>query len=593
MRVRLAVFLCLSITSFAQINNGGGGGASSSTASGVSPFIPYSGNPVLGPSGGESQIFVASMNKIGSTFVGYYSYKTTGVTQVGRFTSSDGKTLTRDTADNPVFTAGSTGTWDAGGIWTPIVWTENGGTSYNMLYTARDASLVGRIGLATSTDGISWTRWAGNNCTGTTGNGCVIDQGIFAGDSSTNGIELSGAIKVGSTYYLPISHFNGIYNSRTTGLATSTDLHTWTKDANNPTFPVNYYDAAIWKSGSYYYMVICHYIGGSTNSDLELYQDTAPTFYSNSRTFLGVVKVDSGSVGNINPSQTSNPWDAYVSDAPWVYGDDITRSTFTTSGGAIWVFDASTTDSSHTNFATGLLISTPATALPTIPNPVTAFPYGITTSTICVGCPWAVNTFNGVRLGPTAFGQTPYQFASYSANTSGASRPVFLGETPLEWWGFGPADTTSTTSVVKLGNVSGLDQNFPTTNNVLFDTSGYIVELTATAALTAGEVVKVDSANASSVVATATTDTGGGIPVGIVQNAPGAAGVAQVVIQGIATTPVLGTGTCSIGNFVIVDTTTAGRVKCTGTYTAGTVIGKAITAQSTVGSAVTVLVQPQ
>jgi hypothetical protein len=53
---------------------------------------------------------------------------------------------------------------------------------------------------------------------------------------------------------------------------------------------------------------------------------------------------------------------------------------------------------------------------------------------------------------------------------------------------------------------------------------------------------------------------------------------------------VLGTGTAAIGNFVIVDTTTTGRVKCTGTYTAGTVIGVAMSAQSSVGSNFNVMV---
>ena len=57
------------------------------------------------------------------------------------------------------------------------------------------------------------------------------------------------------------------------------------------------------------------------------------------------------------------------------------------------------------------------------------------------------------------------------------------------------------------------------------------------------------------------------------------------VVKGI-----LGAGTCSIGNFVIVDTTTNGDIKCTGTPpTIGKVIGKALSAQSTVGMLVDVL----
>jgi hypothetical protein len=122
-------------------------------------------------------------------------------------------------------------------------------------------------------------------------------------------------------------------------------------------------------------------------------------------------------------------------------------------------------------------------------------------------------------------------------------------------------------------------------------TTSYQIPLTATAALTAGQVVKIDTANPSAVLVAATTDTAAGIPVGIVINSPTIGTTANVVTNGIVTTPVLGTGTCTVGQFVIVDTTTNGRVKCTSTYTAGTIIGYAVTAQASVGSAVSVMVQ--
>src|SRR5207302_9370151 len=109
--------------------------------------------------------------------------------------------------------------------------------------------------------------------------------------------------------------------------------------------------------------------------------------------------------------------------------------------------------------------------------------------------------------------------------------------------------------------------------------------------LAGGQVVKIDSANSTAVVVTVTTDTAAGIPIGIVINSPALSTTANVVTSGIVTTPVLGTGTCTIGQFVIVDTTTNGRVKCTSTYTAGTIIGYAVTAQAVVGSAVSVMVQ--
>jgi hypothetical protein len=126
-------------------------------------------------------------------------------------------------------------------------------------------------------------------------------------------------------------------------------------------------------------------------------------------------------------------------------------------------------------------------------------------------------------------------------------------------------------------------------------TSGPIIsQFTATAALKAGQVVKLDTARADAVVVATTTDTGAGLAVGIVQNSAPATGTAQVAVAGKlppAGRPLLGTGTCLIGNFVIVDTTTNGRVKCATSYRAGTIIGYALAAQPTVGGAVDTFVQ--
>ena len=134
---------------------------------------------------------------------------------------------------------------------------------------------------------------------------------------------------------------------------------------------------------------------------------------------------------------------------------------------------------------------------------------------------------------------------------------------------------------------------FDSFSQLPFGARSFYVRLNATAALTAGQVVKIDTANDNAVVVAVTTDTGAGIPAGVVLNNPGAGGVAFVALNGVVASTVIGTGTCARGNFVIVDTTTAGRVKCTATYTAGTVIGKAMTTGSGVGTAVTVLVNPQ
>lgn len=149
---------------------------------------------------------------------------------------------------------------------------------------------------------------------------------------------------------------------------------------------------------------------------------------------------------------------------------------------------------------------------------------------------------------------------------------------------FNATSGTSFESALANGWTSGSSfQNAVTTN------------LKATAAgLTAGQVVKMDTSNAESVVVATTTDTGAGAILTFVVNSPATGGFAHLALPGTALyTPVLGTGTCTLGQFVIVDTTTNGRVKCSGTFTAGTVLGRVIVAQSTVGSAVGVYVWPQ
>lgn len=143
------------------------------------------------------------------------------------------------------------------------------------------------------------------------------------------------------------------------------------------------------------------------------------------------------------------------------------------------------------------------------------------------------------------------------------------------------------------GGFTNLNIGFAANNGG--EQQAYYTELTNTGAgaLTAGQVVKQDTANAHGVIVATTTDTAAGAALGFLVNSPAANGLAQIAVPGsIITTPLLGTGTCSIGNFVIVDTTTNGDVKCTATFSAGTTLGRAITAQSTVGSAVSVYVDP-
>jgi hypothetical protein len=70
------------------------------------------------------------------------------------------------------------GGWDSYALWAPHV-VKSGGTYY-MFYTGPDhhggdPNGKQRIGLATSTDLVTWTRYPGNNCPGTSGDGCIYE----------------------------------------------------------------------------------------------------------------------------------------------------------------------------------------------------------------------------------------------------------------------------------------------------------------------------------------------------------------------------------------------------------------------------------
>jgi hypothetical protein len=125
----------------------------------------YAGNPVLveGPSG--------SWDDHGATFASviydslamefrmyYHGFSYTGVHQIGLATSPDGMNWTKYPG-NPIMTPGPA-SWDGQSVRVPMVWKE-GLTDYRMIYTGNGSGGM-RVGYATSSDGISWTKHPAN-----------------------------------------------------------------------------------------------------------------------------------------------------------------------------------------------------------------------------------------------------------------------------------------------------------------------------------------------------------------------------------------------------------------------------------------------
>jgi len=80
--------------------------------------------------------------------------------QIGHATSSDGKTFTRDTA-NPVLGPGSGGSWDDTSLGGFVILRRPWLGDYIMAYKGVSGAISG-IGIATSPDGTTWTKFAGN-----------------------------------------------------------------------------------------------------------------------------------------------------------------------------------------------------------------------------------------------------------------------------------------------------------------------------------------------------------------------------------------------------------------------------------------------
>ncbi len=121
-------------------------------------------NPVLTPGGpaewdgngtiGASVLFIGGVYRMWYTGGGV-----SGVTRIGYATSPDGTSWTKY-GGNPVLVAGSPGDWDSDGVGLPCVLYN--GSAYEMWFSGFDGSNRGRIGYATSSDGINWTKYTGN-----------------------------------------------------------------------------------------------------------------------------------------------------------------------------------------------------------------------------------------------------------------------------------------------------------------------------------------------------------------------------------------------------------------------------------------------
>lgn len=232
----------------------------------------------------------------------YYAYVHTTSDTIKRYTSADGLTWT-DTGT--VLSASQA--WENSRVGVPQVWKE--GSTWYMLYRG-GTSTNDAVGLATSSDGITWSKEAGNP--------------VFKGASGTwegGGAEATGPIKVGSTYY--VYYEAGLGSGRKVGIATSADLISWAKDARNPIFTGGVFCPFVFRFSGLYYMLLPRYttIGNPNRGVLDLYRSPRPTFYPKEREYLGTIYA----------SNDHSPL-VVAPDTPWVVHADIIQSERVQSG---------------------------------------------------------------------------------------------------------------------------------------------------------------------------------------------------------------------------------------------------------------------
>lgn len=184
----------------------------------------YAGNPVLpiGPNGAWDDVEVRdpTVLKEDSLYKMWYAGHDGATSRIGYATSPTGLTWTKY-GGNPVLS--SSESWEIGGIVGASVISDTG--LYKMWYTGFDSSGIGRIGYATSPDGVAWTKYGGNP---------VLDIGP-AGSWEDTDVLGPTVLKEGSVYHLWYDGNDGAGQSaHRIGHATSTDGATWSKDPANP-----------------------------------------------------------------------------------------------------------------------------------------------------------------------------------------------------------------------------------------------------------------------------------------------------------------------------------------------------------------------
>ena len=221
-------------------------------------WIEYENNPVFnpGPAGSWEDELISNPYVLfdGSTYHMWYAGNDGTNTRIGYATSGDGIAWTRYEG-NPVMDKGPAGSWESVGVWPDCIYYD--GNTYRMWYGGDNGTNIkSRIGYATSSDGITWTKYENNP---------VLSPDITKWDQA--GVGAPHVLFHGDKYHMWYtgSDSGWMWQWDGIGYATSPDGKTWTKYESNPVLEP---DAGAWDSQ---YAAFCRVLWDSTNSEFQMW----------------------------------------------------------------------------------------------------------------------------------------------------------------------------------------------------------------------------------------------------------------------------------------------------------------------------------
>lgn len=232
---------------YAGSDSGGASGDPIHIGLAISPdgltWTKYGSNPLISPGSADAwddyKVNHMSIMLEDGIYKGWYSgRKNDGIWKIGYITSADGLSWTKY-GSNPILDVGGGGAWDSAFILTSGIFKE--GTTYFLYYwggTSAADMTTWKIGLATSSDGINWSKHASN----------PVFSGVVG--EWDDGVLTAHIIRIGKIYYMFYQGNTSDGANSAIGIATSSDKITWERIITNPFPRIGAWDNA-WNEDPY------------------------------------------------------------------------------------------------------------------------------------------------------------------------------------------------------------------------------------------------------------------------------------------------------------------------------------------------------